>query len=401
MPDIGHALGFHMHQPPGNLELLWHTDEWEARQIMLCYQRPIMYAQAYRDHGCFHVDFSGILLEQFLDPTVKGLYRDVVDIEEMLAGYAEAENIELLSTGYFHPVFPLIPTPDWEEHMQRSVDMMVEIFGRRPRGFWPPEMAFSMDMIPALVKAGFEYVVVDHVHVSPEEESLGEEDAAVHPYLARRGEVEITVVPRHRDISNAQESGLDPGWLVGQVQHWSTRIKRPALLTTWSDGENGGWFRQTAEEAGFWGHFYAPYMESIHRGAYLLRPTLISRYLSEHPAHHTAEVRTGAWNVGMTGGFDFAQWAGSPTQKAVLKEVWHASQDYRYLRHHLDSLPAESRRAGEPEELVRSAHEDILRAETSCYFFWGDTWTPKARELVESAKQKLQRARQVLGAPEK
>jgi alpha-amylase/alpha-mannosidase (GH57 family) len=400
MPGIGHALGFHMHQPPGNLELLWHADEWEARQIVLCYQRPLRYAREYRDVGCFHVDFSGILLEQFLDRAVQDLYRDVVDIEEMLAGYAEATNIEILSTGYFHPIFPLIPAPDWEEHLQRSADLMQQHFGRRPRGFWPPEMAFSMDMIPTLVKAGFEYVVVDNVHVSPATEALSDEDAAVHPYLARRGEVGITVVPRHRDLSNAQESGLDPGWLGEQVERRAAQVERPALLTTWSDGENGGWFRQTAEESGFWGHFYAPYMERVRADEYPLRPTLISQYLSEQPAHRLAEVRTGAWNVGTTGGFDFSQWAGSPGQKAVLEKVWHASERYRYLRHHLDSLPAETRFPGEPEELVRSAREDILRAETSCYFFWGDSWTPKAEELVTQAGRKLRRAQELLRGPE-
>ncbi|PYV23670.1 MAG: hypothetical protein DMG24_13405 [Acidobacteria bacterium] len=36
---LNHLLGFHMHQPPGNLELLINNYEWEARQIMLCYER--------------------------------------------------------------------------------------------------------------------------------------------------------------------------------------------------------------------------------------------------------------------------------------------------------------------------------------------------------------------------
>ncbi len=256
-----------------------------------------------------------------------------------------------------------------------------------------------MDMIPALVKAGFEYVVVDSVHVSPEEETVDDEDAAAHPYLARRGEVEIAVIPRHRDLSNAQESGLEPGWLADQVAQRAPRLSRPALLTTWSDGENGGWFRQTAEEAGFWGHFYAPYMERVQAGDYPLQPTLISQYLSQHPPHRLAEVRTGAWNVGTTGGFDFSQWAGTSTQKAILEDVWDASRQYRGVRHRLDALPADARGRHAAEELLRSAREHILQAETSCYFFWGDAWTPKARELVAEAEGKLERARAVIERP--
>jgi peptidoglycan/xylan/chitin deacetylase (PgdA/CDA1 family) len=394
MPDLYHALGFHMHQPPGNLELLWREQQWEARQIMLCYQRPLKYAQRFRNQGRFHVDFSGILLEQLLDPVVNVMYREVVDIEAMLAGYREATNIELLSTGYYHPIFPLIPEHDWPDQLHRSIELMERLFGRRPRGFWPPEMAFSMEMIPVLAKAGFEYVVVDHVHLLPEEETTAE-DAATHPCLVHHMGAEIVVVPRHRDLSNAQESGLAPEWLADQIARRAASLHGPALFTTWSDGENGGWFRQTAEEAGFWGHFYAPYMEGVKAGHYPLTPILISDYLADYPPEHAAEVRTGAWNVGTSGGFDFSQWAGSPAQKAVLAQVWRSSERCRHLQRKLASLgdgpPEEARR------LLQSAHDSILRAETSCYFFWGDSWTPKAREHLNLAERDLQRARELLG----
>jgi len=396
MPDLYQALGFHMHQPPGNLELLWREYEWEARQIMLCYQRPLKYARRFAASGRFHVDFSGILLEQFLDPSIQAMFRDVVNIEEMLEGYRHAANIELLSTGYFHPIFPLIPEHDWAEQLERSIALMERLFGRRPRGFWPPEMAFSMEMVPALVKAGFEYVVVDNVHVMPDDE-LDTEEGATQPFKASHLGASITVIPRHRDLSNAQESGFAPEWFADQIAARAGRVKPPALFTTWSDGENGGWFRQTDEEAGFWGHFYAPYMERVDADDYPVRPTLISEYLERHPARRTAEVRTGAWNVGTTGGFDFAQWAGSPTQKAVLEQVWQTSQHYRYVQHEFESRRANASHVLEAEAALQAARDAVLRAETSCYFFWGDSWTPKARQHLDAAEDQLQRARNALG----
>jgi alpha-amylase/alpha-mannosidase (GH57 family) len=390
MADLYHALGFHMHQPPGNLELLWREHEWEARQIMLCYQRPLKYARRFPS-ARFHVDFSGILLEQFLSPTVQRMYRDVVDIDEMLAGYREQRNIELLATGYFHPIFPLIPEHDWAEQLDRSIHLMERLFGRRPVGFWPPEMAFSMDMVPALAKAGFQYVVVDHVHVMPDD-PVDTEETATHPYRAEQGGASMAVVPRHRDLSNAQESGLEPGWLADQIARRAARISRPARFTMWSDGENGGWFRQTAEEAGFWGHFYAPYMERVQRGDYLVQPTLISDYVAQHPPEQTAQVRTGAWNIGTRGGFDFSQWAGSQTQKAVLERIWDASKRYRHLHHLVEAGSGD----GAAAEALSEAHDLILRSETSCYFFWGDSWTPKAAAQIDIAEQQLDRAQGLL-----
>jgi len=62
--NVCHALGLHMHQPPGNLKLLIEENDWEAQQIIRCYERVPRYANAFRDVARIHVGFSGILLEQ-------------------------------------------------------------------------------------------------------------------------------------------------------------------------------------------------------------------------------------------------------------------------------------------------------------------------------------------------
>ena len=61
-PLISHALGLHMHQPPGNLKLLIDHHESEAEQIIHCYERAARYAHYCQDVGNLHVGFSGILL---------------------------------------------------------------------------------------------------------------------------------------------------------------------------------------------------------------------------------------------------------------------------------------------------------------------------------------------------
>ena len=212
-----------MHQPPGNLRLLIEANPWEAEQIIRCYERPVRYAAQYRDVARLHVGFSGVLLEQLLDPDIVDRYRHIVDIPAMLDRYGEADNIELIGMGYYHPIFPLIPRADWAEQLERGRAIMERVFGRAPRGFWPPEMAFTMEMIPALAEAGYEYVVVDGVHVRPED---GISDV-FRPYLACHDGVCITVVPRDRDVSNAQESGLDPD-LVPERGALAGRVARPA-----------------------------------------------------------------------------------------------------------------------------------------------------------------------------
>jgi alpha-amylase/alpha-mannosidase (GH57 family) len=384
-----HALGLHMHQPPGNLELLIESSEWEASQIIRCYERAARYALKYPNEARLHVGFSGVLLEQLRSPKIVDRYRQFIDIPAMLDAYRSARNVELIGMGYYHPIFPLIPMEDWREQLLAGRGIMEEIFGRSPRGFWPPEMAFSMEMIPALVAAGYEYVVVDSVHVSPED---GVADI-YRPYLACHDGACITIVPRDRDLSNAQESGLSPGWFADEVRRKfreSPRPDEPRLATTWSDGENGGWFRQTHEESGFFGHFFAPYMEHVHSGEYPVRPVSLSEYLRENPPVGRAQVRTGAWNVGSTSGLDFSQWAGSETQRRAAEAVRHASARYWRLREGARSVTRAAR-------LLDEARALILEAQTSCFLFWGDSWIPHLYERTRPAEKLLDQVESLLG----
>jgi alpha-amylase/alpha-mannosidase (GH57 family) len=385
---IFHALGLHMHQPPGNLWLLIEKEQWEAQQIIRCYERAARYAHRFSDVARLHVGFSGILLEQFRDPQIVDAYRRFVDIPAMLESYRTARNIELIGMGYYHPIFPLIPVEDWDEQLARGRQIVQDTFGRAPRGFWPPEMAFCMEMVPALKKAGYEYVVVDSVHVKPE--GAPERPDLCAPYTASYGGASITVVPRDRDLSNAQESGLDAAWFAGEVTRKLGEVPaggEDRLVTTWSDGENGGWFRQMDEGSGFFGHYFTPYMMRVQSGDYPVRPVHISEYIAGHPARQAASVRTGAWNVGSTSGYDFSQWAGSEAQRTAIREIFDVSAQYW-------SLKRQGRAAAQD---VQEARRLVLESETSCYLFWGDSWIPKLYERTRAARERLKKAESTPG----
>lgn len=379
MTEIYHALGLHLHQPPGNLLDVLRDAEHEAIGIIHAYDRIARYAHAYADTAQLHVGMSGVLLDQLTDPAVIDAYRPHLDIPAMLRGYREASNIELLGMGHYHPIFPLIPREDWPEQLSYGRQRVEEVFGRPPAGFWPPEMAFTMEMIPAIVDAGYRYIVVDSVHVRPE----GDAPADVfRAYVAEYGGAAIPVVPRNRDVSNAQESGMDAGWFKNEVLHKvreSPAPDAPRLVCTWSDGENGGWFRRLDETSGFWGHFFAPFMEDVRSGG-PIRPIKISDYLKEHPPTGRAHVRTGAWNVASTSGMDFSQWSGSEAQKAAVQEVIDVSRRYWNV------LPTIRDEAKQKLDRARAL---ILEAETSCFLFWGDDWVPKLYDRTRPARELL------------
>ena len=376
-PLFYYAMGLHMHQPPDNLKLLIEHNEWEAQQIIKCYERAARYAHKYPKES-FQVDFSGILLEQFLDPYIVDKYRKFVDIPRMLDDYRSAKNIEIIGMGYYHPIFPLIPKEDWPEQLEKGKAVCEKAFGRPPKGFWPSEMAFCMEMIPALVKAGYEFVVVDHVHVRSES---GEALDPFQVYTAEYNGARITVIPRNRDLSNAQESGLNPEWFLNETRQklGASAGKGTRLVTTWSDGENGGWFRQMDDNSGFFGYFWAPMVEKIKDKSANIVTVKLSEYIKNNPPAGKAKVNTGAWNVATTSGYDFAQWNGSESQKKAIEELCRTSKRYWEL----------SGAAGGKNQNLTKARQAILDAETSCYLFWGEAWLPKLYEKLDQAKQLL------------
>jgi alpha-amylase/alpha-mannosidase (GH57 family) len=393
-PAVFHALGLHMHQPPGNLRLLIDENAWEAQQIIRCYDRAARYAHQFRDVARFHVGFSGILLEQFRSKDIIDRYRQFVDIPAMLESYRQATNIEPIGMGYFHPIFPLIPREDWEDHLVSGRQLTAEVFGREPRGFWPPEMAFDMEMVPALAKAGYEYVVVDGVHVKPADDRTPFDP--YRPYVARKDGSQIAVIPRDRGISNAQESGMSADWFIGEVTRSvssSPGAGAPRLVTTWSDGENGGWFRNMSEGSNFFGHFFAAFMDRVRSGSTQIRPILISDFLDRNAPEREAIVRTGAWNVGNTSGYDFSQWAGSDQQRRAIDKIFDASRRYWGLTK--TALPENARRT------LGAARDLILESETSCFLFWGDAWIPKLYERTSRVEELLDTVERASGHRER
>ena len=392
MAEVYHALGLNMHQPLGNLIALHNSNErWEARQILWCYDRPTRMLEGYEDVARLHISFSGTLLKQLEDPAVRETFHDVVDIEGLLDRYRRT-GIEFLGSGLYHSVYPLIPPSDWDAHTGWWQGLGRHLLGREWfQGFWPPEMGFCMEMIPMLRRNGYRYVIVDCWYIKPRREMRWEE-IRYRPYIARHDGAEIIVVPRDRELSNAQLSGLDPGWFQHEVYQRTRFCDFPALVTTWTDGENGGWFRTTDVQSGFWGFFYNPILDRYRGGTLGFTPSHITEYLNRFPPSEEVEVHRGAWNTGHHWGGDFAQWTGSLLQKKGWDQVRDASSYYQGVKRLFDERGNGARNPEEVRHKITEAYDHILVAETSCNFYWGSSWVHKSFDELQRAYHLLDTA---------
>ncbi|MCL2689714.1 MAG: glycoside hydrolase family 57 [Chitinispirillia bacterium] len=398
MAHIHHALGLHLHQPLGNLLTLFNSEaeNWEAKQILWCYDRITRMLEGYEDIARLHISCSGTLLKQLEDPAIQKTFRDVADINDFMERFRRSP-IEFVGSGLFHPVYPLIPKEDWDAQTEWWKGLGSKMLGRPHfNGFWPPEMGFCMEMIPMLKRHGYRYVLVDCWYIKPKREMRWEE-RRYRPYIARYGGEEIIVIPRDRELSDAQESGLDPGWFQHELYERTKWCDFPALVTTWTDGENGGWFRSADVKSSFWGSFYHEIMNRYRAGTLGFIPTHITEFIDKYPPDEEVEVHRGAWNTGDHWGGDFTQWTGGLLQRKGFDEIRSASAYYHKTKKLFDERREAINSAEEVRQIIIDAYDTILTAETSCNFFWGGAWVHKSFENLEHAYRLLDIANEKLG----
>jgi alpha-amylase/alpha-mannosidase (GH57 family) len=392
MKEIYHALVLNMHQPPSNLDELLEQNEWEAKEILFAYDRMPRTLWAYEDIARVHLSMSGTLLETLSHPEFQRKVYGIADCGTLLWSLQNTRIFEILGTGYYHPVLALIPEADWDEQIARWQTLARHVFWRtRFPGFWPPELGFDMTLIPHLKRAGYRYVVVDSEYVDPLDE-MSWQELRYRPHVAAHGGEEIVVVVRDRDLSNAQLSGMECGWFMGELAERTKWCDFPPLVVTATDGDNGGWFRNVNPLANFWNYFYQKALDEIRAGKSPMRPIFIDDYLDRFGAHGRVTVRRGAWNTDERHGWDFHQWQGGQPQRDALARIHDLSSEYH-------RLAARTGAAGDPElrRVLGEAHWHLLRGETSCNLYWGDAWVWRAHKDLDDVAWHLGEARAILG----
>ncbi len=392
MSEIFHALVLNLHQPPSNLDQLLDANDWEVKEILFALDRMPRTLWPYEDVARVHLSMSGSLLETLSHPEFQRKVYGSVDCGSVLWALQNQRIFEILGTGYYHPVLALIPEADWDEQIVRWQAIGRHVFWRSNfPGFWPPEMGFDMTLIPHLTKAGYRYVMVNSEYVDPIDE-MSWQELRYRPHICEYDGEEIVIVVRDRDLSNAQLSGMEYGWFNNEVAERTKWCDFPPLVATATDGDNGGWFRNVNPQANFWSYFYRTMLDAVRAGETPLRPIFINEYLDRFGAHGRVSVRRGAWNTDEHHGWNFHQWTGSQTQRDAMGRVYELSARYHGLKR------AAAMRGGGDElaRILDQAHWHLLRAETSCNFYWGEAWVYKAHEDLNSVAWHLGEAQALI-----
>jgi 4-alpha-glucanotransferase len=105
--------------------------------------------------GSFH--FSGNMLEWFekRHPEYLNLLRFMVD----------SGQIEIIGGGFFEPVMALIPERDAHGQIEMMNRVVERIFGEPPKGAWTTERVWGSDLADTLSARGIKYTILDDHHL--------------------------------------------------------------------------------------------------------------------------------------------------------------------------------------------------------------------------------------------
>ena len=136
------------------------------------------------------MNFSGSLLELM---ETHGYHSILDEYRE----FVEAGRIELVGSAMYHPILTFFS----EEEIRRQITLHTEIsqriFGNsyKPKGFYIPEMAYSKKVADIIYSLGFEWTILDEIHISKHKP-----DNSVRHVIAHNG---LRVLFRNRSFSKS------------------------------------------------------------------------------------------------------------------------------------------------------------------------------------------------------
>ncbi len=335
-----------------------------------------------KGHNFTEEDKQGLMEKQL------EIMRKIIPLHRELQ---EAGQVEIMTTPYYHPILPLIienrsvrranpglPLPryfaypeDAREQLGRAIAQYRELFGREPRGLWPPEMAVSPEVIPMLTDFGFAWTISDEgiltaslgVEVRRDEYGHALNPSVLYqPYRVATHGTEIPMIFRDHYLSDMigfTYHDWNPVDAAENLIHRFHKIRENLqgapgtyLVTISLDGENAWeWYHNDKKD--FLNHLYHRLEQER-----ALETVTVSEYLAAHSPRQTLKkLHSGSWvDQSMT------RWIGTENKNILWNYLARVRADFENFRIR--------ERDGEK---LKKALENLYIAEGSDYPWWVDS----------------------------
>lgn len=377
-------------------------------------------------HAGVQVSFSGSLMENMNNLYGTGWREHYRWGRNGLRTIRNNPRLDTVGIAYHHSLMPLTT----KESMRMQIKLHKEAYsdnwntgGTYSKGFWPPECAFDVNMIPALVAEGLEWVIVDNGHfdraaqgypwapassIRPNEaDKLNPDPATIGSKWVQLNNVwaptkvsapwgyqphrvqyvdpnsspsspdvkRIIAVPAARYEGNENGRGgygsFKPENVWGSQIAANNNAERPMLLLCHSDGDNYGMLNADAYH-GQHGNFLNMVATNPD-----FEHTSVQDYLEMFPVppNDIMHVEPGSW-VGIDGGTPyFDKWRENNARDGEHPDLWSwsvlvAAANRVITADKLEgSYSMNDVRWGIGPDTAKAWHY-YLQAETSCYWYW-------------------------------
>lgn len=171
---------------------------------------------------------------------VKHGFSDVVkDLKKLVQG----GQVELTESAKFHSFLPLLPEKEIIRQIKLNYQTNKKFFGKayQPKGFFPPEMAYTRKIAEIVAKLGYQWIILDEPAFSRE---FGQLD---HQTIYKIKNLNLDVYFREREMSfKILSAQLGTGKTL--LKYLGNRLKKNEYLLTAMDGETFGHHRLGLEK---------------------------------------------------------------------------------------------------------------------------------------------------------
>lgn len=186
------------------------------------------------------------------------------DVIAAIRQLAEAGQLEFTASAKYHPLLPRLPKAEVVRQIKLNEATNRKIFGEvyQPKGFFPPEMAFSIEVAGIVRELGYKWIIVDELSF-PKKSTID-----YTTIYTIKGLKDFQIYFRERNPSNTILAFqlTDPAAIIKSLDY---KIVRHEYLLTAMDGETFGHHRLGLEQVLF----------DLYRS-----PSITSTFISELPA---------------------------------------------------------------------------------------------------------------------
>jgi predicted glycosyl hydrolase (DUF1957 family) len=141
--------------------LHWNTDYAEIPRKEL----PVVVEKSYKPMVEAIENWrDGTICFNITGHTTEYLLQNYPELVDQVKALAKDNTIEMLASGYSHPILPLLPRERVKQQLVDHIDQIKDVYGKKPIGIWPPELAVSPSVLQQFKEVGLEWTAIDYEH---------------------------------------------------------------------------------------------------------------------------------------------------------------------------------------------------------------------------------------------